>query len=147
MLARCTHDALNRRPIQHGVKLAQLPKRPVQDVEPRFSAKVKNPEQMELVRDIIGAADFVAGDVEREELPQGGGLDLEHSLGVVGLIKRQDVESEAIANILRGPDDPLGQIVATGSVQPVAFQIEYELLANFGEMPIGGVTLGKVDLA
>ena len=54
------------------------------------------------------------GDVEREELPQPGRLDLHHPLGVVGLVERQHVEPQAVADVLRGPHDPPGEVVPAG---------------------------------
>jgi hypothetical protein len=119
----------------------------MQDVKPRLPPVVEYPEQMKLIRNVFGTADFAPSDVERKELPEPGRLDLHHSLGIVGVVKGQDVEAETVADGPRSPHDPLGEIIPAGILKPIPFQVEDELLTQLGQMPIGGVTLGEVDLA
>jgi hypothetical protein len=84
--------------------------------------------------------------MEREELPETGRLDLQHSFGVVGVIERQDVEARAVADLLSGPHDLVGEVIPTESFQTMAFHIEDEMFAELAEVTIGGVTLSGVDL-
>jgi hypothetical protein len=42
---------------------------------------------MVLLRNVLGAADLVARDVEREELAEVGRLYFQHSLGIVSFVK------------------------------------------------------------
>ena len=102
---------------RHQAKLALLPQRSVQNIEPRLPPEVEDPEQVILLRGVFRAADLVARDVEGEELAQAGRLYFDHSFGIVGVVKRNDVEAQAVANVLRSPDDPFGEVVT-----PAAFR-------------------------
>ena len=89
----------NHRPVQPRIKLAQFPQRTVPNVKARFTSEVENTKQVVLLGNIFRAAHFVTRDVEREEFPQAGRLDLQHSFGIVGIVKRQDVETQTIADV------------------------------------------------
>jgi hypothetical protein len=95
-LNQTTCGTSNHRPIQHRIKLAQFPQRSVQDVEPRLPPEVEDPEQVLFLRDVFRASDFIARDVERKELAQAGRLDLQFSLGIIGVVKRDNVEAQAV---------------------------------------------------
>jgi len=71
----------------------------VQDGKARLTTEVENTKQVVLLGDIFRAGHFVTRDLEREEFPQAGRLDLGHSVGIVGIVKRQDVETQAVADV------------------------------------------------
>lgn len=74
----------------------------MQDIESWLPPEVEDPEQLILLRNILGASNLVASDVEGEELAQAGALDLQHSFHVVGVVKRDDVEAQAVKRTAYG---------------------------------------------
>jgi hypothetical protein len=120
----------NRRPIQNRIQLTQISQGTGQDLEAGLAGKVEHPNQVVLIGNVFRTADLVARDIEREELPETGRLDLQHSFGVVGIIERQDVEAKAAADLLSGPNDLVGEVIPTESFQTMAFHVEDELFAE-----------------
>jgi hypothetical protein len=65
------------RPEQGRLQATPHPQGPAEDVHPRPACEVEDPEQVELLAHVLGAADLVGSDIERVVLGQAGGLDLD----------------------------------------------------------------------
>ncbi len=117
----------------------------MQNVDLRLPPHVEDPEQVVLVWDVVGAADLVRRHVKREELAKHGRLDFQHPLGVIGIVKGQNIEAEPVPDRLSDPLDLRRQVVPTRFFEPVAFQVVNELLSQFPKPAVGGILLGEVD--
>jgi hypothetical protein len=62
--------------------------------------QVEDPKKMKLLKNAFQATDFVTRHLEWKELAEAGRLDLQHSLGIVGVVERHDVETQAVADLL-----------------------------------------------
>ncbi len=117
----------------------------MQNVDLRLPPHVEDPEQVVLVRDVIRAADLVRRHVEREELAKHGRLDFQHSLGVIGIVERQDVEPQPVTDGLGDPLDFQRQVIPSRFLEPVALQVEDKLLSQFSKSAVNSLLLGEVD--
>ena len=93
------------------IKVAGLRQLAREHIQASVGSEVEDPIQLEFVWPSLRAADFVHSDVEREVLPETGGLDLDQSRAAIR-IERLNVVTGAVAPGLRRPFDSLDEVAA-----------------------------------
>jgi hypothetical protein len=105
----------------------------VEDVDAGVAGETVDPVEGVDVRSVAGDVDLPAGDVERGLRAEVRGLDFDHVVGAVGPEAR-DIESQAVALLMRGPADLFGQIRATGASECFALEVDNPSLARGAEL-------------